>query len=68
MGRKLKKPTASKIRHGWEINPKTRIGPNKRCAPVVCTLCGGLGGVHWANGEEGSHEDCMGCGGTGYAD
>ena len=26
----MKKPKMPKPRHGWEINPKTRVAPNKK--------------------------------------
>ena len=65
MGKKLKIP---KLRHGWEINPKTRIVPNKKREPVVCHICSGFGTVSVSSNPEDPVDDCFECGGTGYAD
>lgn len=63
-----RKPKTPKVRHTWAINPKTRIAPNKKADRLVCAICGGTGISFVACSAEGSYEDCMGCGGNGYAD
>jgi len=60
------KPKLPKVRHVWGINPRTRVTPNKKHEPLLCTICRGEGRVYMPSEADCRYEDCISCGGTGY--
>lgn len=63
-----RKPKMPKVRHVWGINPRTRVVPSKKKTDsVICSICRGEGRLYLPGEADSHYEDCISCGGTGYA-
>lgn len=61
-----KKHKPIKIRRTWNINPKTRVKPNKKKNVTVDTICDACNGTGFIKDFMDAYEvECKDCGGTG---